>query len=584
MKFILKNLPFVSIIAINSLATAGRFRPEALKPFLLAITAVVVVNMIVAVIVKVRSYFLYGLSGTIIIGTFSVFFLPTLGQIYLEHVIAFLYVGLFVVAFFPPLFTMDPFTYEFSKKQYPKVVTQTAQFRKINLIMNYLWAGLFGICIILTETVYSANGGIQILASNIAPIMLLLIIGIPMNIKLPAILMQSVRGDRMHFKSIKELFEAMPYGLNNKVARGIDTIVQFRLTGEEPTDGYLIIKDMNCTYSDGIHPNPKTTVNCDSRLWLSISNNDTSGDQAYINKKYTVDGDETLMLNFNDLFDRSGDNEEDITSAKINSSEIKFKYKTIAPKQIKKIVVFDGGPRNSKFSKTTLMANSFCKGAESEGAEVEFVRLKNKKIHPCSGCFSCWTKTPGECIFKDDMTELREKLRKADLVVFASPLYIFSVTGIMKNFLDRMLPNMKPYMLLKDGLTMHPHRYPEDNDQVFVVFSAAGFPEVDHNFDGLKGMFRCLHSHFEKSSLMGEFYLPGAELIAQPIYANRRHAVQQACYDAGKQSVIAGKINVEFMQIVASMEISQAKFGEQADYFWESLDGKSAFLANAPKL
>ncbi|MBW1852960.1 MAG: flavodoxin family protein [Deltaproteobacteria bacterium] len=110
------------------------------------------------------------------------------------------------------------------------------------------------------------------------------------------------------------------------------------------------------------------------------------------------------------------------------------------------------------------------------------------------------------------MTDLRLKYRKADLIVFASPLYIFSVTGIMKNFLDRIVPNMKPYMIIDNGETRHPHRYPEDGQQGFVVFSAAGFPEVDHNFDGLKSMFRCLHSHSEKASLMGEFFMPGADL------------------------------------------------------------------------
>jgi len=69
----------------------------------------------------------------------------------------------------------------------------------------------------------------------------------------------------------------------------------------------------------------------------------------------------------------------------------------------------------------------------------------------------------------------------ADLVIFASPLYIFNVTGIMKTFMDRLLPILKPYMLIdkKDGHISHPDRYPELGEQGFVVFSAAGFPDVD---------------------------------------------------------------------------------------------------------
>jgi len=393
--------------------------------------------------------------------------------------------------------------------------------------------------------------------------------------------MQTTRGERLHFKSIKELFEAMPHGLNKNLARGIDTIVQFHLSGEEPTDGYLTIKDLECTYTEGIHLDPKTTIRSDSRLWLAISNNEVSGDQAYINKEYTADGDMTLLLKLSDLFSPSSEVEENV---KQEPKAIKFEYKTFEPVRIKKIVVFDGGPRNAEFSKTTFMVKHFCRGAKSVGAEIEYVKLKNMKINPCTGCYTCWTKTPGECIFQDDMTDLRLKFRKADLIIFASPLYIFNVTGIMKNFLDRILPNMKPYMLIESGETMHPHRYPEDKQQGFVVFSAAGFPEVDHNFDGLKAMFRCLHSHFEKSFLMGEFYMPGAELIAQPVYAARRKKIGQVCYNAGEQVVKEGKINMQFMEAVSDVEITQKKFQEQADYFWESLEAKASYLKSFPKL
>jgi len=117
MKFIIKYLPFAGIIAINSLAVAGRFRLESLKPYVLAISAVVLVNLIITIAAKVKSYFNYGISGIVILGAFSVFLVPSLGQIYLENVITALYLGLFSVALFPPLFKLDPFTNEFSKKE-----------------------------------------------------------------------------------------------------------------------------------------------------------------------------------------------------------------------------------------------------------------------------------------------------------------------------------------------------------------------------------------------------------------------------------------------------------------------------------
>ena len=578
MRFIIKYLPFVGIITINSLAVAGRYRLENLKPYILVISLIVLLNFIVSVILKAKSYFVYGVSGVVIIGAISVFYFPALGQIYLENTIAGLYLGLFLVAVLPPLFKLNPFTYEFSKKNYPEVITKTDQFRKINIIINYIWAVLFGISIILSVIEYSDDGGIQVIISSIVPIVFLLSVGIPVNIKLPSVLMQTTQGEMLHFKSIKELFEVMPYGLNTKLAKGIDTIIQFDLTGEEPTIGYLTIKDLKCTYTEGIHQNPKTTIRADSRLWLAISNNEVSGDQAFINKEYTADGDMTILLKFSALFSPSSEAEEEVEQ---ESKVLIFEYKTFEPGRIRKIVVFDGGPRNTKFSKTTFMVNHFCRGAKSAGAEIEYVRLKDMQINSCTGCYTCWTKTPGECIFQDDMTDLRLKFRKADLIVFASPLYIFNVTGIMKNFLDRILPNIKPYMIIENGNTRHPHRYPEDKQQGFVVFSAAGFPEVEHNFDGLKGMFRCFHSHSEKSFLMGEFFMPGAELISQPVYAERRKKIEQVCYNAGEQVVKEGKINKKFMEAVSDAEITHKKFQEQADYFWGSLDGKASYLKSS---
>ena len=66
---------------------------------------------------------------------------------------------------------------------------------------------------------------------------------------------------------------------------------------------------------------------------------------------------------------------------------------------------------------------------------------------------------------------------------------------------------LKQYMLINgNGDISHPDRYPDAGEQGFVVFSATGFPEVDHNFDGLKGIFRCWDSHNEKMHFMGGIF------------------------------------------------------------------------------
>ena len=101
-----------------------------------------------------------------------------------------------------------------------------------------------------------------------------------------------------------------------------------------------------------------------------------------------------------------------------------------------KVLALNSSPRGDGESKTAIMLNSLVAGMQESGAEVEVVALHRKKIRTCDGCFTCWTKTPGTCIHKDDMTrELFPQWLKADLVVYASPLYHFTVNAVMKAFI-----------------------------------------------------------------------------------------------------------------------------------------------------
>jgi hypothetical protein len=73
-------------------------------------------------------------------------------------------------------------------------------------------------------------------------------------------------------------------------------------------------------------------------------------------------------------------------------------------------------------------------------------------------------------------------------------------------------------------------------------------------------------------------------MIAQPAYAERRQRIAQASHLAGEQVVREGKIDAALMDTVSDAEISQVKFQENANDFWGTLDGKAAYLKDAPKL
>ncbi len=579
-------VPFAAIIITNSVAAymikSGQ-GTEGLKLFLVIMGAIVLANVVLAKAKKVLTYFAIAISAVTLLGILSVFVYPQLGDLFLNNAIAALYIALFSSAFFPPFFGIDPFTYEFSKKDYPEVVHGLPQFRSINLVLNYIWMVIFAIAFVLSLVKYTNDYALQQILQNIIPIALQLLIGLPLTAKLPGKLMSKGSPSKIHFRSVKEMFQAMPFGLNAKKSEGVDVILQFLLSGEEELVGYLTIAGNECTYDEGKHPKPTTTISADSKLWLDISNGDVSGDEAYINKRYTVDGDVSILMKLNDLF-TSSEPEKKTGKQKERGAGANFVYKTFEPNRIKKVFVVNASLRTDKYSKSLLMANKFIAGAESAGAEIEMVNLKDKTIKYCTCCYTCWTKTPGICIHKDDMPELMEKVRKADLVVYVTPLYVFSVSAQLKVFIDRMLPNMKPYMMKTDGLTHHPNRYEEDLPNGLVVFSAGGFPEVDKNFDGISAIVRNMGSHLVTTNLMAEFFLPAAELLQQPVYRDRKERVEKVCYDAGRDAVLKGAIDKESMEAIADPGVTQDVFMDQANMYWKSLDGKKSYYQGTPNL
>ena len=178
-----------------------------------------------------------------------------------------------------------------------------------------------------------------------------------------------------------------------------------------------------------------------------------------------------------------------------------------------KITAFNGSPRGNN-GNTHIMVEEFLSGAKEGGAEVENIFLAKKEIKHCLGCFKCWTKTPGKCIIKDDMEELMSKFISADIVVFATPLYVDNVTGIMKNFMDRLVPLADPHFEKdKDGECQHLKRF-EKGPAGIVAISNCGFPEQSH-FQVLKLLFKRIARNMGAEFIAG-IYRGGGELLRDP--------------------------------------------------------------------
>ncbi len=100
-----------------------------------------------------------------------------------------------------------------------------------------------------------------------------------------------------------------------------------------------------------------------------------------------------------------------------------------------RVLVFLGSPR--KRANSTLLADRIAAGAQAAGAQVETFALQGMDIRPCRGCDGCHRPNNRGCVIDDDMQGLYPKLRQADALVVASPIYWFTVSAQTKLLMDR---------------------------------------------------------------------------------------------------------------------------------------------------
>jgi len=234
-----------------------------------------------------------------------------------------------------------------------------------------------------------------------------------------------------------------------------------------------------------------------------------------------------------------------------------------------KILAVNGSPRGAK-GNTARIIQPFLEGAREAGAETEVITLKGKEIKHCLGCFNCWTKTPGVCVHKDDMPELLEKIGEADVLVFGTPLYIFTVSGLMKDFLDRMLPLLQPFIIQRGDQYIHPMRDAENWPKKFVLISNCGFPEY-HHFSGLQETFR-LFAGSPDIELAGMICCAGGELLRQPALQGNLTWYLEAARKAGQGVVEQGSIGAETQALLDRPLVDDpAVYANMANGSWESM-------------
>ncbi len=212
-----------------------------------------------------------------------------------------------------------------------------------------------------------------------------------------------------------------------------------------------------------------------------------------------------------------------------------------------KALAFNGSPKMDK-GNTALILGPFLQGMQEAGAAVELFYTKQLDIRPCQGEFNCWLKTPGKCHQEDDMQMLHPKLREASIWVFATPLYVWGVSGPLKNLMDRMIPLIEPYVELHNGHCSHPLRQGTTRAKIVLV-SSCGFWEAD-NFHPMLVQIETL-CNIIGFEFAGALLRPHGHALAPMLDAGAPvQDVLQAAREAGQQLVTDGRIPLTCQQAV----------------------------------
>ena len=216
-------------------------------------------------------------------------------------------------------------------------------------------------------------------------------------------------------------------------------------------------------------------------------------------------------------------------------------------------VAINGSPRMEK-GYTALVLTSFIQGLMDGGSEVELFYASRLKIKPCAcGVLHCWDDSPGECCIQDDMQLLYPKLKAADVLILATPVYI-PLPGAMQNAVNRLCPLIEPNLERRQGRTRA--RFRKDvNIQKIVLVSTSGWWEME-NFDTVVRIVKEIAAD-AGVEFGGAVLRPHASMMkVDGKITKDGEAVLDAVRRAGNELVKEGGMNEETLKMISRPLIS----------------------------
>lgn len=229
-----------------------------------------------------------------------------------------------------------------------------------------------------------------------------------------------------------------------------------------------------------------------------------------------------------------------------------------------KALIMNGSPKGAA-SNTMWLTNAFVSGFP-DSVEVKTIALREKDIHPCMGCFSCWTRTPGQCAIQDDMQEIYQDILESDIIIESLPLYFAGMPSRMRMMTERCLLFTKRYEGSPEDtfhsiLEMDEHSL---TNKKLVVIASCGYVSMDTMFDGLLKEYDliCGTGNYTKILCAQGELLQAGSRTRQVI--NYLEEVKKA----GKEFIETGRISEEQQKILDKQMVSPRTFEVLIKRYW----------------
>lgn len=227
-------------------------------------------------------------------------------------------------------------------------------------------------------------------------------------------------------------------------------------------------------------------------------------------------------------------------------------------------LVINGSPKGAS-SNTMWLTNAFT-GGFPEDVAVKMITLREKNIHPCMGCFSCWTKTPGQCAIKDDMQEIYQDILESDIIIESFPLYFAGVPSRLRMMTERCLLFTKRYEGSSEDtfhsiLEMDEHSL---KNKKMVLISSCGYVSMDTMFEALLKEYDLICGNGNYTRILcaqGELLQAGSRTRQ---VVNYLEEVRQA----GREFIEQGAISEERQKILDRQMVTPRTFEVLIKRYW----------------